>query len=113
VPTTFATLTTSDTTTILQETTAPSNDIPVEVNPSPETNVGGHETQPEPQPQPQPTVTVPFQAPIHITTLVTSITTTSVAQVVAPEPTPPAQSQDDGSWHTTYPAGWNGTVLSV
>ncbi|KAJ4272000.1 hypothetical protein NW762_000710 [Fusarium torreyae] len=110
-PTTLLTLT-SQGAGAPKETVIPSPDSPVAPVPSQETFVEG----PASQSESWSTATVPYVPPVAPTTLLTSISTTTITtsdvQNVTPEPISPSETQDDGAWHTSYPA-WNGTVLSI
>jgi hypothetical protein len=63
------------------------------------------------------TATAPYVPPVAPTTLLTFVittttTTTSDFETETLEPISPSETQDDGAWHTSYPA-WNGSVLAI
>ncbi|KAF4456823.1 hypothetical protein F53441_1120 [Fusarium austroafricanum] len=108
-PTTLLTLT-SQGAGAPEETAVPGPDSPVAPIPSQETFVDGSATQDEPQY----TATVPYVPPVAPTTPITFTTTTTTSDSGhgTPEPSSLSKTQDNGAWHTSYPA-WNGTVLAI
>ncbi|KAM0296611.1 hypothetical protein ACHAO9_000254 [Fusarium lateritium] len=95
-----------------EETVIPSPDAPVAPIPPQETFVHDPATQGESWS----TAGVPYVPPVAPTTLltfvITTTTTTSDFENETPEPISPSKSQDDGAWHTSYPA-WTGADRAI